>query len=379
MRAGVSAAKDAKSAKSGGRVSPRAARRMKPSGIPWLREVPAEWNVSRLGFAVEKIVRKFDKADPPLICTNKGKVVFRTEATLGQTSDREDGFQGVQSGDLCIHGMDTWHGAIAVSDISGKCTTVVHVCRSERNDVRFISLYLQALAFLKVYKAFSNGVRQNTSDFRSWKAASRIPVLLPSLPEQRAISACLDGAVARIDALREKIKCEIDRLGDYKKSLIAEMVTKGLRNRKMKPSGISWLGDVPEGWEVVRIGYLANRKPPQYAPEEELLSVFLDRGVIRFVDGGSKRANVASGDFSKYQLVEPGDFVLNNQQAWRGSVGVSSYSGIISPAYLILKLKDGIDAAYANYLFRSKPLVALYEQCSHGVGSRRFDTHCVSN
>ena len=139
--------------------------------------------------------------------------------------------------------------------------------------------------------------------------------------------------------------------------------------RPMKSSGIPWLGDVPEGWEVTRIGYLATRKQPKYAPEEELLSVFLDRGVIRFADGGSKRANVASGDFSKYQLVEPGDFVLNNQQAWRGSVGVSTYRGIISPAYLILKTKPVVDAVYANYLFRSRPLVALYEQCSHGVGS----------
>ena len=120
---------------------------------------------------------------------------------------------------------------------------------------------------------------------------------------------------------------------------------------------------------MTRIGYLATRKPPKYAPEEELLSVFLDRGVIRFADGGSKRANVASGNFSKYQLVEPGDFVLNNQQAWRGSVGVSTYRGIISPAYLILKTKQVVNPGYANYLFRSRPLVALYEQCSHGVGS----------
>lgn len=143
----------------------------------------------------------------------------------------------------------------------------------------------------------------------------------------------------------------------------------GGASRPMKPSGIPWLGDVPEEWVVTRIGYVATRKLPEYAPEEELLSVFLDRGVIRFVEGGSTRANVTSTDLSKYQLVEIGDFVLNNQQAWRGSVGVSAYRGIISPAYLILRLREGIDVNYANYLFRSKLLVALYEQCSHGVGS----------
>lgn len=139
--------------------------------------------------------------------------------------------------------------------------------------------------------------------------------------------------------------------------------------RKMKDSGIPWVGQIPEDWEVTRLKNIVNRKIPQYAPNEELLSVFLDRGVIRFIDGGTKRANVASADLSKYQLVEPGDFVLNNQQAWRGSVGVSVYRGIISPAYLILKLQDEINTKFANYLFRSKCLVSLYEQCSHGVGS----------
>lgn len=139
--------------------------------------------------------------------------------------------------------------------------------------------------------------------------------------------------------------------------------------RKMKDSGIAWVGKIPEGWEVSRIDVIANRKAPRYSPSEDLLSVFLDRGVIRFVDGGSKRANITSNDLSKYQLVEPGDFVLNNQQAWRGSVGVSKYRGIISPAYLILKLKQEIDSTYANYLLRSTPLVSIYEQCSHGVGS----------
>jgi type I restriction enzyme S subunit len=69
-------------------------------------------------------------------------------------------------------------------------------------------------------------------------------------------------------------------------------------------------------------------------PQRQLLSVYLWRGVVRFSDIDQRRTNATSEDLSKYQAVDPGDFVLNNQQAWRGSVGVYEYSGIVSHAYL---------------------------------------------
>ena len=141
------------------------------------------------------------------------------------------------------------------------------------------------------------------------------------------------------------------------------------RYAKYKPTGIPWLPQVPEEWEVRRAASFLKVKDAPSAPDEELLSVFLDRGVIRFSDGGEKRANATSKDLSKYQLVVPGDFVLNNQQAWRGSVGVSPYRGIVSPAYFVVQLGDCIDPRYANIAFRSKPFVCVFELCSRGVGS----------
>ena len=342
---------------------------MKPSGIPWLGDVPEGWNIKKGKYCLRQINRPTKEEDGVITCFRDGEVTLRSKRREeGFTvSMKEIGYQGIEPGDLVVHGMDGFAGSIGVSDSSGKASPVLIVLDSEQ-DKKFLMYYLRTVAYKNVFVGLATGIRVRSCDLR-WPKLAELPYLLPPLPEQRAIAERIDCEVARVDALREKIKREIERLGDYKKSLIAETVTKGLRKRKMKPSGIPWLGDVPAEWEVTRIGYLATRKPPKYAPEEELLSVFLDRGVIRFADGGSKRANVASGDFSKYQLVEPGDFVLNNQQAWRGSVGVSAYRGIISPAYLILKTKPVVDAVYANYLFRSRPLVALYEQCSHGVGS----------
>jgi len=95
--------------------------------------------------------------------------------------------------------------------------------------------------------------------------------------------------------------------------------------------------------------------------------VFLNRGVIRYEEGGGQ-VHAPSLDLSNYQVVRFGDFVLNNQQAWRGSVGVSSYEGIISPAYIVLKMSAQFDVRFANYLMRSGALVDQFVAASKGVG-----------
>ncbi|WP_047428573.1 restriction endonuclease subunit S [Acinetobacter sp. neg1] len=136
-----------------------------------------------------------------------------------------------------------------------------------------------------------------------------------------------------------------------------------------KDSALPSFGNVPKHWDIVPLCSITTLKSITNVGNEELLSVYLDKGVIRFDDVTEKRTNVTSLDLSKYQLVEEGDFVLNNQQAWRGSVGVSIYRGIISPAYLVLKLSPKVDAKFANYFFRNSAMVSQYLINSKGVGT----------
>ena len=137
----------------------------------------------------------------------------------------------------------------------------------------------------------------------------------------------------------------------------------------MKDSGIPWLGEVPEHWEVRPLCAVGSPKSITGQQHLQLLSVYLDRGVIRFSEAEEKRTNVTSEDLTKYQVVAPGDFVLNNQQAWRGSVGVSNYCGIVSPAYLVLSLSHKLISSFANLLFRDQVMVTQYVVCSRGVGT----------
>ena len=142
-----------------------------------------------------------------------------------------------------------------------------------------------------------------------------------------------------------------------------------LKQQKSPSTGWEWFGAVPKDWiqlplcAIARIKSIANQK------DEDLLSVYLELGVVKFDDIDEKRTNATSADLSSYQLVEVGDFVLNNQQAWRGSVGVSKFRGIVSPAYLVFELDKRLDFRFANYLFRDSSMVSQYLISSKGVGT----------
>lgn len=135
----------------------------------------------------------------------------------------------------------------------------------------------------------------------------------------------------------------------------------------LRPSGDPWLGDIPQHWTLKRLWSISSPRVERNPGNLPLLSVFLDRGVIPYGEGGGQ-VHAPSLDLSNYQVVHPGDFVLNNQQAWRGSVGVSRHHGIISPAYIVLRLNGELLPAYANYLFRCPRLVDQFVAASKGVG-----------
>lgn len=136
-----------------------------------------------------------------------------------------------------------------------------------------------------------------------------------------------------------------------------------------KYSGIASIGEIPEHWKTYRIKSLLSLRSEKNSGDRDLLSVYLDRGVISYNDSDGMQVHKPSADLSNYQNVHVGDFVLNNQQAWRGSVGVSKYDGIISPAYFVFSLNDKCDPDYMNFLLRDGSMVQQYETASRGVGT----------
>ena len=198
---------------------------LKDSGIFYMGPIKETWSISKIGYICTKLSRGFLPEDTALVCSNKGKVLVRDENAVGKMVSEDNAMQGIKKGDIAIHGMDTWHGAIALSEYDGKITRVVHVCDSTE-DKRFVVYYMQYLAFQGVYKLISNGVRGNTSDFRSWDKVKDIYIPLPETrEEQKKICDHLDLVCKEIETAIDNKREHPDMLEQYKKATIYEYVT----------------------------------------------------------------------------------------------------------------------------------------------------------
>lgn len=344
----------------------------KDSGVKWIGEIPSHWKTTKLKHIIVKLYREKRPNSELLVCSNKGKVIKKGDSKIGLVADNDDIYQGVCKGDLLIHGMDTWHGAIAISNFDGMCTPVVHVCDSKQNKT-YIALYLQFMAISKVFKLISNGVRQNTSDFRSWDKVGAIPIMVPPLHEQQAIVDYLKDKILKIEQYVSARERERELLDSLKQSEIANVVTRGLNpNVKMKDSGIPWIGEIPEHWEVKKmrsIFRLAHEKTEE--ERTDLLSLSQYTG-IRYKSQCDKTGMFEAESTVGYNIVHKGQFVMNIMLAWNGSYAVSDLDGIISPSYCIFDFKEDCDKRYFNYLLRTEMYQGEFKANSKGLIDSRL-------
>lgn len=143
-----------------------------------------------------------------------------------------------------------------------------------------------------------------------------------------------------------------------------------------KDSGVEWLGEVPNHWKTVSISRLFSRIKRTGYTEKELLSVYRDYGVIP-KSSRDDNNNKPSEDLSPYQLVEPNDLVMNKMKAWQGSIAISEYEGIVSPAYFVYKpnnvLFELAYPRYVHYLLRNPIYVTQYLSRSKGIRVNQWD------
>jgi type I restriction enzyme S subunit len=229
---------------------------MKGSGVPWLGEVPEHWATERAKWLFRKMDRPVRDSDEVVTCFRDGTVTLRRNRRLRRFTEslKEIGYQGIRRGDLVVHAMDAFAGAIGVADADGKGTPVYSVCEAApAADAHYYAYMIREMARSQWIQALAKGIRERSTDFRFEAFASqKIP--LPPLPEQATIVRFLEHVDRRIRRyIRAKQKL-IKLLEEQKQAIIHRAVTRGLDpNVRLKPSGVEWLGDVPEHWEIHRI------------------------------------------------------------------------------------------------------------------------------
>ena len=299
-------------------------RPMKDSGIEWIGEIPQEWETDRLQWHLEEIK-----------VINSPK---QTEQVLSLTIEAEE-YKLAYPDTLVVNSMNIIIGAVGISNYFGCVSPVYYVFKvKETDDIRYIYYLFTNTGIQKEMRKYAKGIleirlRISASDML------KLSVPLPPLAEQRRIADFLDRKSAEIDTVIKKTEKSIEEYNKLKQSIISEAVTKGIRpNRKMKPSGIEWIKEIPVEWNSIAPKALFSLRKEKALPGEKQLTASQQYGVVfqdEFMSLTGSKVVTVEKDFDILKHVEAGDFVIS-MRSFQGGIEYSQSTGSISSAYVML-------------------------------------------
>ena len=335
-------------------------REMKDSGIEWVGNIPATWK----SIQIKNLFTILSGATPTPDTDNwDGDVLWITPADY-KTKDKyvSGGKRNIsqQGFNTCSTSMIP-KGSIIFSKRAPIGTVAINTevlctnqgclsCVSKADTCNDYYYYVMSVG-TEHFELLGSGTTFKEISANSF---SNCKLPCPDKCEQEKIASFLDERCSAFNCLISDIQSQIEALEEYKRSVITEAVTKGLNpDVEMRDSGIAWVGDIPAHWLVEKVKFHLQRNEPRNPGDKQVLSVYREYGVIP-KDSRDDNHNVTSEDTSNYKYVVPGNLVINKMKAWQGSMGVSEYEGIVSPAYFIYKFTDNqIMPKYLHYLFRS--------------------------
>jgi type I restriction enzyme S subunit len=315
------------------------------SGLPWAGIIPAHWPTRRAKWLFTKMERPVRPEDETVTCFRDGVVTLRrNRRTTGFTESlKEIGYQGVRKGDLVIHAMDAFAGAVGVSDSDGKGTPVYLVCKPKAGIVaEYYARVVREMASTQYIAALAKGIRQRSTDFRyATFAAEGVPV--PPPDEQKAISGFLVSFERRVNRLIRTKQRLIALLNEQKQAIIQRAVTGGMdRTVPRKHSGVDWLGDVPAHWEIVPLKRIARLKSG-----DAITALQFKDGGIYPVYGGNGIRGYADA------YTHEGEYVLIGRQgALCGNINYAHGRFWASEHALVAALADEHDLVWFGELVR---------------------------
>lgn len=226
---------------------------MKDSGIAWIGKIPEHWKITKIKYSTElRNEQEFYNKTSKFIAlenvsTYSGKYI---ETDSEYDEERYDVYK---KGDLLFSKLRPYLAKALIASDDGYCTGEFAIIKKFDGDIRYLFFYLLSDGCLSIINASTYGTKMPRA---SWNYISNLCIPIINFTEQQAIAYFLDSACAKIDGIIADLEHQVDLLKDYKKSLITETVTKGLdKHVKLKDSGITWIGEIPEHWEIKRLKY----------------------------------------------------------------------------------------------------------------------------
>lgn len=351
---------------------------MRNSNIDWYGVIPTDWKLAKVK---DCFIRKKDNSyeeNPVVLSLARSGVKIRDISNNeGQLAEDYSNYNHVQVGDLLLNPMDLISGDnCSISEVDGVISPAYfNLGAKEIIFSKYYHYLFKMLYWNKCLFAHGKGVSYQNRWTLNWETFSQMKILLPPKEEQIKISKYLDSELDKVSMIIKETEETIEKYKEYKQSIITEVVIGGLNKEvEKRNSGIEWIGDIPSHWKISRIKNILEWKSIKNHPEETVLSLYREYGVIP-KDSRTDNHNVTSEDTSSYKLVDVGDFVVNKMKAWQGSMAVSDYRGIISPAYHICSFKKNvnINKKYFHYLLRNKVYTPEFRRLSAGIREGQWD------
>lgn len=346
----------------------------KDSGIAWVGEIPEHWELRRNKNCLEECKQEVGKSkDYALLSlTKKGVILRDLESNKGKFPKDFESYKVVQPNNIifCLFDIDETPRTVGLSSIYGMITGAYNIFTIKNIVPKYLYFLYESIDDKKGLKPLYTGLRKIIKTDRFLNA--KLP--FPPLDEQQNIVEFLDEKTAKIDTYIQEKEKEIHSLEELKQAEIAFAVTHGINpDVPMKDSGIAWIGEIPEHWEIRSLRNFLSYVSIKGHGDKQLLSVTRENGVIvRNVESKEENHNFVPDDLSGYKLVEEGQFVINKMKSWQGSYGVSYYTGIVSPAYYVCNLRFE-NKRFFNIAIRSKSYVPFFTQYSKGIRVDQWD------
>ncbi len=330
-------------------------RKMKDSGIPWIGEIPSDWSSDMIGNLYTLRNEKVSDKDYPPLSVGKMGIVPQLE-TAAKTDDG-DNRKLVRVGDFAINSRSDRRGSCGISNYDGSVSLINTILtpRGEMNP-KYFNWFFHTEQFADEFYKWGHGIVDDLWTTR-WQEMKRITISVPPLPTQQRIADFLDRKCAEIDelvALQETMIAELKR---YKQSVITEAVTKGLDpNVPMKDSGVKWIGEIPEGWSVVKMNNICSVITDFVASgsfESLRINVpYLDvpdyAMLVRTADlSGSTRSS------EKVYISEHSYNFLQNSNLFGGEVVLPNIGASVGDVYIVPQLYKRMSLAPNSIMFKT--------------------------
>lgn len=348
----------------------------KDSGVEWLGDVPAHWEVKKMKFLFTDTSIKNKPNETLLSVTQNRGVIPRDwleERTVMPSGNLET-FKFIEKDDFAIS-LRSFEGGLEICHHSGIISPAYTVLKYNKKLLNngYYKYLFKCQKFISEMQTSIVGIREGKNISYEELRYSYLPI--PQTIEQQKIAQFLDNKTAKIDqavALAEK---QIALLKEHKQILIQNAVTRGLNpDVPLKDSGVEWIGQMPDHWEVSSLGKMLLPVSEKNKPNLPLLSITRELGVIeRDVEDQESNHNFIPDDLSNYKVLKEGQFGMNKMKAWQGSYGVSRFTGIVSPAYYIFDFIKSVNPRFFHWAIRSKIYISFFGSASDGVRIGQWD------